>query len=125
MTDYQIFAKGMHADGHISDMEMAVYLKWYNYCIEHVKPRVDGIIYLRALPETCLGRINQRARAGEDVIDLEYLTKLHVAHEDWLLKRDDVFVADAANQLDMATIVSFIQGRIAALASPNPRMSII
>ncbi len=36
-----------------------------------------AIIYLKTDPSTCLERIQQRQRHGENNITLEYLTKLH------------------------------------------------
>lgn len=113
LSDYHIFAKEMHKEGHISDMEMMVYLKWYNYVLDNVKPRIDSILYLRAEPETCLVRVNKRSRTGEDMIDIEYLNKLHQAHEEWLIPRNDVLVVDANGQLDFNLITNHIESLIA------------
>jgi hypothetical protein len=40
-----------------------------------------AIIYLKADPDTCLERIKQRQRHGENKITKEYLTKLHQQYE--------------------------------------------
>ena len=45
----------------------------------------DGFIYLRATPETCLHRLQKRARGEELDIDIKYLLLLHEKHEQWLM----------------------------------------
>lgn len=46
--------------------------------------QVDGVIYLRAQPETCFARCQKRNRSEESSISLEYLKTVHQKHEDWL-----------------------------------------
>jgi deoxyadenosine/deoxycytidine kinase len=52
----------------------------------HMYPNVDNalptaIIYLKADPETCIQRIQQRQRPGENMLSLEYITRLHQQYE--------------------------------------------
>ena len=47
-------------------------------------------------PKVCYERIKKRARSAEGIIPLEYLTKLHNKHEEWLttLPENKVLVLD-------------------------------
>ena len=45
--------------------------------------KLSGIIYVKANPEICDGRVKKRGRSGEN-IPLEYLQKCHTYHEKWL-----------------------------------------
>lgn len=80
LTDKNIFAKML-----LNETEYMVYDQWYTYLIDLIKPKVDGIIYLRVNPRICMERIKKRNRPGE-TIDTAYLTKLHIQHDYWLLE---------------------------------------
>lgn len=45
----------------------------------------DLIVYLRTSPETALERVQARNRAEELGVSSEYLSRLHDAHEIWLV----------------------------------------
>ena len=71
------------------DLELYEYFKTGYLIPNYFVPQ--GIIYLKSSPEECLERINNRMqvdsqRKCESVIGLEYLTKLHKSHEEWLLR---------------------------------------
>jgi Mrp family chromosome partitioning ATPase len=64
---------------------------------------VDGFVYLRTTPDTCLSRGQKRGRAEEAGVPLSYLQELHARHEEWLLplsrtaaKRAAAALADAS-----------------------------
>ena len=44
----------------------------------------DAIIYLRAHPNTCAGRLRKRGRSEESSVSIDYLVSLDEKHEDWL-----------------------------------------
>ena len=44
----------------------------------------DLVLYLRSNPAKCLERLNARNRDGESEVTLDYLTHLHLAHEEWV-----------------------------------------
>jgi hypothetical protein len=44
----------------------------------------DGFIYLRAQPQTCMSRMQQRNRNEETGVGIDYLQDLHDRHENWL-----------------------------------------
>ncbi|MFM8534572.1 MAG: deoxynucleoside kinase, partial [Acidimicrobiia bacterium] len=42
------------------------------------------IVYLKANPETLMGRIAKRGRESEKSIDIGYIQRLNDAYEDWM-----------------------------------------
>tara|TARA_B100000941_G_scaffold71042_1_gene48214 strand:+ start:58 stop:708 length:651 start_codon:yes stop_codon:yes gene_type:complete len=85
-TDRNVFAKIMEQDGHINKIEKGLYDQWFEFLKKDVK--VDGYIYIKADPKTSLERIRKRNRQGEENITLEYLEKLHKAHNEWLIQEN-------------------------------------
>jgi deoxyadenosine/deoxycytidine kinase len=55
-------------------------------------------VYLRTTPSECLARVRQRARIGEDGIDIEYLKDLHDAHDAEFEQKPGVRVIDATGE---------------------------
>ena len=84
-TDKQIFASNCYEHGVYSDLEWVIYDKWHEWIVSLVNPTLDGIIYLRTSPETCLRRLKPRGRNEEKQVPLEFLKELHYQHENWLI----------------------------------------
>ena len=84
-TDREIFAKMLYDSGKIDDPCYQIYLMWFDEFLSEAK--VNGIIYIKTLPETCLKRISIRNRQGES-IPLEYLSSCHEYHENWINNTD-------------------------------------
>jgi len=82
-TDREIFAKMLYDSGKIEEVCYSIYLRWFN---EFTESRLDGIIYVQTNPSTCVNRIEQRNRKGEESIPLSYLEDCHRYHEDWVNK---------------------------------------
>ena len=80
-TDRNVFAKMLYDDGKINEIEYQIYNKWFDEFIKDF-PEIE-YIYLKTDPKTAFDRIVKRGRPGED-IPLEYLTKCHEYHENWL-----------------------------------------
>ena len=80
-TDKYVFAKMLFDSGNMTKIEYAIYNKWFTSFLDNIT--IDGIIYIKTTPNTCIERINKRNRDGED-IPLDYLKKCHNYHEDWL-----------------------------------------
>ncbi|KAA0187267.1 Deoxynucleoside kinase [Fasciolopsis buskii] len=57
----------------------------FSWALQKKSVPVDLIVYLRASPMVCYGRVRTRNRAGEDHIPLAYLQQLHDKHEAWLI----------------------------------------
>ncbi|XP_029295609.1 deoxyguanosine kinase, mitochondrial isoform X2 [Cottoperca gobio] len=88
-SDRYIFALNMFELGCINSTEWAVYQDWHSLLVEQFGHQVEleGIIYLRAPPKTCLQRLERRGRVEEKGVKLDYLEKLHVQHERWLVEK--------------------------------------
>ncbi|XP_078530913.1 deoxyguanosine kinase, mitochondrial-like [Lissotriton helveticus] len=88
-SDRYVFAKNLFDLGHMSEIEWTIYQDWHSFFLQQFKDRValNGILYLQATPEKCYERLRQRGRSEEEQVELEYLKKLHVQHEDWLIKK--------------------------------------
>lgn len=82
MTDRNCFAELCYESGFMSEMEWQTYNMWYNHYIQRLE--YDGFIYLNILPEKCLERINIRNREEETKISIDYLSSLHLKHQNWL-----------------------------------------
>lgn len=80
-TDKNVFSKMLYDKGDIEHDEYIIYQKWYNEFISDVP--IGAIVYIKASPETCLQRVNIRAREGEN-IPLEYLKECDKYHNEWI-----------------------------------------
>ena len=80
-TDKYVFAKMLFDSGNMTKIEYAIYNKWFKSFLDNIT--IDGIIYIKTTPNTCIERISKRNRDGED-IPLDYLKKCHDYHENWL-----------------------------------------
>ena len=80
-TDRNVFSKMLYDKGDIEHDEYIIYQKWYDEFISDVP--ISAIVYIKASPETCLQRVNIRAREGEN-IPLEYLKECDRYHNEWI-----------------------------------------
>lgn len=98
-TDRNIFAKNLHEKGELTPIEWNDYDQWFHFITSSLKEKIvpDVYIYVRAEPKTCMERIKKRGRSGEDSISMEYLTELHIKHDEWLMREDSkkIFIIDA------------------------------
>ena len=70
-ADKEIFAKMLHDDGLITDLDYKIYCLMAN---EHAKDfNVAGHIYINADADVCFKRIHKRSIDGEAGIELSYL----------------------------------------------------
>lgn len=98
----------------LDEAEHSIYLHFYDHLVQ-MNDIVDlyGVIYIRCPPEICAERIKKRSREGEDSIPLDYLTKIHEKHEDWLVKgetkKDEkILVIDNSVKIDKDEVVEII-----------------
>jgi ribonuclease HI/deoxyadenosine/deoxycytidine kinase len=96
-TDKNVFAQMLFDDGMIDHDEFQIYLNWFDEFLDDIV--LGGIIYVRAEPDVCDSRVKIRAREGE-TIPLEYLTKCHNYHEQWL---NDVTTSQLVINADVDT----------------------
>jgi deoxyadenosine/deoxycytidine kinase len=80
-TDRNVFSKMLYDKGDIEHDEYTIYKKWYDEFISDVP--IGAIVYIKASPETCLERVNIRAREGEN-IPLDYLKECSKYHDEWI-----------------------------------------
>ena len=80
-ADKHIFAKMLHRDGLMDQLMYTIYDKYFQEYEGNFK--LDGIIHIDALPETCFERVKERSRNGESTITLEYLQTCHDFHKNW------------------------------------------
>lgn len=98
-TDKNVFAKMLHQQKYISDMEWKTYNYWFDTFKEQTN--LDYIIYVKTNPEICLNRIKKRNRTGESDIPLEYLLHCDELHSEWLEKTEkNVIFFDGNQDLD-------------------------
>ena len=87
-TDSAVFAKMLHDDGKIEEIEYKIYMEWFREFTNDLPPIY--FVYVRAEPEICFQRILKRGRQGEQ-ISLAYLQNCHKYHEEWLI-REKVYI---------------------------------
>jgi len=81
-ADKHIFAKMLHDDGLIDSVMYQIYEKYF--AEYEGQFHINGLIYVRALPDVCFDRVCTRSREGESKIHVDYLKKCHDYHERWL-----------------------------------------
>lgn len=108
-TDKNVFEKMLHDDGLVTNIEHQMYNLWSTFYEKYVNTNNNWkYIYLKCDPQIAYNRIQKRGRVEEKDITLEYLTKLHKYHEDWLNKKsDDILIIDCnkdfENDMDYQT----------------------
>jgi len=83
-TDQHIFSKSCYEMKNMNSVEKSTYDLWFDWLNKKISRKPDGIIYLHAKPEVCLARVQERDRAEESSVSLDYLTVIHTKHEEWL-----------------------------------------
>uniref|UniRef100_A0A6C0I3G0 Deoxynucleoside kinase domain-containing protein n=1 Tax=viral metagenome TaxID=1070528 RepID=A0A6C0I3G0_9ZZZZ len=81
-ADKHIFAKMLHEDGMIDEVQYKIYETFFNEFSASFA--LDGIIYLDVDPTICHERVAIRNRDGEEGISLDYLYRCREFHEGWL-----------------------------------------
>lgn len=115
ITDCKIFARMLHEDKIMTDIEFEIYKKWYDLVCKVIQRKIDAFIYLRVDPSVCMHRIAKRGRKGEEGIKKEYIDRLHSLHEDWLyrLPMSDCLIIEANDdEMDFDSVTQFIDQNI-------------
>ncbi|KAI1901190.1 hypothetical protein AGOR_G00057630 [Albula goreensis] len=110
-SDRYIFALNMFELGCISAVEWAVYQDWHSFLLEQFghRAQLEGIIYLQAPPETCMARLRKRGRGEERGVQLTYLEKLHVQHENWLVNKSTELHFEHLKQVPVLTVDASVE----------------
>ena len=91
-TDKYIFAKMLYDQGKMEEVDYQIYLTWFNEFSDDFP--IEHCFYIKADPSVCYTRIHTRARAGEDVIPLGYLTQCHEYHNEYVTQFQSLTVLD-------------------------------
>lgn len=105
-TDRHVFAEMLLKDGKMSQMEMDIYLNWFNLLLEFAT--IDHVVYLRTDSKKCLERIQKRAREGEDNITIDYLLSLEQQHDKWINNHQPSLLLDGNTDLNIDNTEHFI-----------------
>jgi deoxyadenosine/deoxycytidine kinase len=85
--DAEIFARNLHAQGHLSKRDWAVYRELYEGICRSLRPP-DVLIALTCPLATAKRRIARRGRAMEREIPDAYLRRLHRLYAEWFATYD-------------------------------------
>lgn len=119
--DAEIFARNLSEMGLMSGRDYENYTELFGIMTSYLRAP-DLLVYLRASVPTLVRHIQQRGRAFETSIRIEYLERLNVLYEDWIGRYDlgpkviiDVDEADFVNMPEhrmqvIATIESRLYG---------------
>ncbi len=117
--DVKIFARALYHQGSLSERDYWSYQRVFNLIAGHL-PEPDLLIYLIAPPEILKKRIEERGRAIESGISLEYLTLLDSFYDDWMktfnlcpvlkIRSDDLDFVHKKGHLD--TVANLVQEKL-------------
>ena len=83
--DAEIFARTLHAQGSMSDVDYRNYTALFDIMLGFLR-KPDLVIYLKASPDVLLERIGRRGRASEKSISRDYIVSLNQAYDDWMAR---------------------------------------
>jgi deoxyadenosine/deoxycytidine kinase len=83
--DAEIFARTLLEQGSMTQVDYDNYTSLFGVLVSFLR-RPDLILYLKASPQVLMERIAKRGRPSEQGIELEYLTRLNNAYDDWMAR---------------------------------------
>ncbi len=83
--DAEIFARVLHAQGSMTQVDYDNYTSLFGVMVDFLR-KPDVILYLKASPETLMGRIAQRGRESEKGIGIDYIRRLSDAYDAWMVR---------------------------------------
>lgn len=120
--DAEIFARNLYEMGLMSERDFENYTELFTIMTSYLRPP-DLLVYLRASVPTLVHHIQQRGRAYESTIRIDYLERLNRHYEDWIGRYTtgpkmvvDVDALDFVNtDAGRREILSRIEGRLYGL----------
>lgn len=119
-SGYEIFAKLYQAE--MFDLEFKLLEYMLTLCntngtlFHNTKP--DLIVYIQTTPEKCYERMMKRNRVSEQTVSLQFLKRVHEAHEKWLNSSNldvpcPVIIVDGNNDIEgLETLINFVEAKI-------------
>ena len=83
-SDKEIFARNCYETGIMSEIEWNLYNEWFSWMEQQYRPRDMCFIHLKTTPSTAFARMQKRNRNEEASVTIEYITRIHQKHQDWL-----------------------------------------
>ncbi len=83
--DAEIFARTLHEQGSMTPVDYENYTSLFDCMVSFLRPP-DVILYLKASPETLMGRIARRGRESEKGIGIDYIRRLNTAYDGWMTR---------------------------------------
>ena len=83
--DAEIFARVLHAQGSMSDVDYEIYTSLFACMVDFLR-KPDVILYLKASPEVLMARIARRGRESEKGIGIDYIRRLNEAYDAWMVR---------------------------------------
>ena len=85
-SDNHVFTSILLEDKIMSNIEKKLYSEWYYWIKDSFNINdPNHYIYLKVDPEVALSRIKKRSRDEENEVSIEYLKKIEIKHDEWLL----------------------------------------
>ena len=81
-SDFRVFGTALYNSGFINEIEWKAYCNWVN-TFRSMLPK-NEYIYLTTDIDTCMNRIKERGRKGEENITLELMKSYNDCHDNWL-----------------------------------------
>ena len=81
--DAHIFAANLHEMGLLASRDYGSYMEIFDIT-QHLIPKPDLLIYLKASVPTLISQIQKRGRAYEMSIQEDYLSRLNEKYENWI-----------------------------------------
>lgn len=105
LSDKHCFATNCYKTDLFTLAEWGVYQDYHSWLMaEFPTLNLDGAVYVRTEPTTCLQRLQKRGRAEESSIPLDYLQQLHSRHEEWLVPTADLPAPAVSSQAPWGSI---------------------
>lgn len=121
--DVEIFAKNLYEMGLMSERDFANYQSLFTEMSDYLRPP-DLLIYLRADVPTLVKQIQQRGRAYENTIRIDYLESLNTLYESWIDRYPHEKLIIETDNLDfvnnkehLGQVISLIEQRLFGLFS--------
>ncbi len=105
-----VFLEALYLEKKITKLEYNIFNKTFELLTKLLDNYNIRIIYLQTNPSICMERIKKRNRSGENNITLDYLEKLHLCHEKWLVNNSKVKIIDGNKKnLEVNDLGNFLQ----------------